>query len=94
MQSPVIATSWGSTPAPPSSWDKGCPGKHHIGNVQGASSPIIRSLDSALILFVHQAFLVIITHPGMSYNPELNTMTCSAILALLDKDDDLLKSKA
>ena len=29
LQSAVIAISWGSTAAPPSSWDKGCPDKHH-----------------------------------------------------------------
>ena len=33
MQSAVIAISRGSTAAPPSSWDKGCPDKHHIPNL-------------------------------------------------------------
>ena len=30
----VNAISWGSTAVPPSSWDKGCPDKHHIENVK------------------------------------------------------------
>ena len=32
-QPPANTISWGLTAAPPSSWDKGCPDKHHIGNV-------------------------------------------------------------
>ena len=40
-----IFISQGVTAAPPSSWDKGCPDKHHIGHLsRSASSPNIRSL--------------------------------------------------
>ena len=36
--------------APPSSWDKGCPVKHHIGNV-GSATPNIRSLTGTVELY-------------------------------------------
>ena len=34
LQSAVIAINLGLTAVPPSSWDKGCPDKHYIGNVE------------------------------------------------------------